>query len=183
MPQLALAGLKVFEVYQAKMTTFTFRIPDWMAGRFSSSDVRSWLTQFLRNPHPLPPDPGSGYERISLTLPRELVRDVAGYLRSSPSIALRRVAAVYLCDQRAPISAPVNPPAAPVAASSPMATQAIWNSVPSGFQRRPAHDNRVPTPPIGQKVVSLLVQALIYVFIVGALIFFGVHKNGTQKPA
>lgn len=74
------------------MTTFTMRIPDSMAGRLSSSEMRSWLTQFLRNPHPLPPDPGSGYERISLTLPRGLVQTAAFNLRCSPSQALRRLA-------------------------------------------------------------------------------------------
>jgi hypothetical protein len=74
------------------MATFTFRIPDSMAGRLSSSEVRSWLSQFLRNPRPLPPDPGSGYERISLTLPRGLVQTVAFDLRCSPSQALRRLA-------------------------------------------------------------------------------------------
>jgi hypothetical protein len=74
------------------MATFTFRIPDSMAGHLSSAEMRSWVKEFLRNPHPLPPDPGSGYERISLTLPRSLVQTVAFDLRCSPSQALRRLA-------------------------------------------------------------------------------------------
>jgi hypothetical protein len=74
------------------MATFTFRIPDSMAGRLSSAEMRSCLTQFLRNPYPLPPDPGFGYERTSLTLLRELVRDIPGYLRRPPNQALRRLA-------------------------------------------------------------------------------------------
>jgi hypothetical protein len=78
------------------MATFTFRIPDSMAGRLSSPEVRSWLSQFLRNPRPLPPDPGSGYERISLTLPRGLVQTVAFDLRCTPSQALRRLALEHL---------------------------------------------------------------------------------------
>jgi len=78
------------------MATFTFRIPDLMAGHLSSAEMRSWLTQFLRNPHPLPPDPGSGYERISLTLPRGLVQTLAFDLRCPPSQALRRLAHEHL---------------------------------------------------------------------------------------
>jgi hypothetical protein len=78
------------------MATFTFRIPDSMAGHLSSAEMRSWLTQFLRNPHPLPPDPGSGYERISLTLPSGLVQTLAFDLHCPPSQALRRLAREYL---------------------------------------------------------------------------------------
>jgi hypothetical protein len=74
------------------MATFTFRVPDSMAGRLSSSEMRFWLTQFLRNPHPLPPDPGSGYERISLILLKGMVQTAAFNLRCSPSQALRRLA-------------------------------------------------------------------------------------------
>lgn len=76
--------------------TFTFRIPDNMVGRLSSGEMRSWLTQFRRNPHPLPPDPGSGYERISLTLPRGLVQTAAFDLRCTESEALRRLAHEHL---------------------------------------------------------------------------------------
>jgi hypothetical protein len=165
------------------MATFTFRIPDSMTGRLNSAEMRAWLTQFLRNPHPLPPDPGSGYERISLTLPRELVRDVAGYLRCPPSTALRRVAAVYLGVQRDPTTAPVNPPTIPVAASAPRPTQANRTPVPEGYWRKAGHDTPDPTPPIGEMVVSLFVQALIWVLIVGALLFFTARKNKAPETA
>jgi len=83
------------------MATFTFRIPDDMAGHLNSGEVRSWLTQYLRNPYSLPPDPGSGYERVSLTLPRELVGRHGRYLRCSPSKALRRLAQSQLSPSRA----------------------------------------------------------------------------------
>src|SRR5271157_4017982 len=86
----------VFIVPHLTMATFTFRIPDSMAGHLSSSEMRSWLTEFLRNPHPLPPDPGSGYERISLTLPKGLVQTAAFNLRCPPSRALRRLAQEHL---------------------------------------------------------------------------------------
>jgi hypothetical protein len=163
--------------------TFTFRIPDGMAGRLSSAEMRTWLTQYLRNPHPLPRDPGSGYERTSLTLPRELVRDVAGYLRCSPSIALRRVAAVYLGGLQAPIPAPVNPPIIPVAASAPRPSQANRNPVPEGSWRKAGHDTPDPTPPTGEMVVSLLIQGLVWVLIVGALLFFTARKNEGPNAA
>ena len=78
------------------MATFTFRIPDSVTGRLSSAQMRSWLADFLRQPHALPADPGSGEERISLTLPKEAVSDAASLLRCSPSCALRRVAAERL---------------------------------------------------------------------------------------
>jgi hypothetical protein len=67
-----------------------------MVGRIGSAEMRSWLTQFLRNPHPLPSDPGSGHRRISLTLPSGLVRNAAFNLRCSPSEALRRLAREHL---------------------------------------------------------------------------------------
>ena len=33
------------------MATFTVRVPDSMAGRLSSVEMRTWLTQFLRSPY------------------------------------------------------------------------------------------------------------------------------------
>jgi len=74
------------------MDTFTFRVPDSLAGRLSSVQMRAWLADFLRQPHILPADPGSGEERVSLTLPSEVVRHAATFLRCSQSVALRRIA-------------------------------------------------------------------------------------------
>jgi hypothetical protein len=73
--------------------TFTFRLPNSLADQVSSGQMRSWIAEFLRQPHPLPQDPGSGPSRVSLTLPEDSVRAVAGHLRCSPSEALRRLAA------------------------------------------------------------------------------------------
>ena len=78
------------------MGTLTFRIPQGLAGRLTSARMQSWLADFLRQPHVLPADPGSGEERISLTLPGESVRAAAGFLRCSSSAALRRIAAERL---------------------------------------------------------------------------------------
>jgi len=74
------------------METFTFRIPESLAARVSSAEMRTWLGDFLRQPYHLPADPGPGGARMSLTLPEALVQAVAGYLRCSASTALRRVA-------------------------------------------------------------------------------------------
>ena len=54
--------------------------------------MRSWLEAFLREPHPLPPDPGPGYERISMTLSQGVVNAVSAHLGCSASAALRRIA-------------------------------------------------------------------------------------------
>ncbi len=75
-----------------RMETFTFRVPESLAGRLSSVQMRAWLADFLRQPHILPADPGSGEERVSLTLPSEVVRHAATFLRCSQSVALRRIA-------------------------------------------------------------------------------------------
>lgn len=74
------------------MTIFTLRTTATLGSQLSSGQMRSWIAEFLRRPHPLPPDPGAGEDRISLNLPRESVRDLAGFLHCSSSSALRRLA-------------------------------------------------------------------------------------------
>ncbi len=81
---------------RARIATFTIRVPVRLTARLNSAEMRSWLADFLRQPHALPADPRSGQERISLTLPPQLVRDVASFLSCSPSAALRRIAAERL---------------------------------------------------------------------------------------
>jgi len=110
------------------MATFTLRIPDSMAGRLSSGEMRSWLTEFLRNPHPLPPDPGSGYERISLTLSKGLVQTAAFNLRCPPSQALRRLAQEHLGPLER-VSTPSEPFFCPT--SLPAAGNSLWRSAPA----------------------------------------------------
>lgn len=74
------------------MTTFTLRAAASLTERLSSADVRSWLEDFVRDPRLLPPDPGSGPGRVSLTLPKDVVSAVANYLHCTRSSAIRRVA-------------------------------------------------------------------------------------------
>jgi hypothetical protein len=74
------------------MTTFTFRAPNQLAANLRSAEMRSWLDDFVRQPHALPIDPGSGGGRISLTLPESTVKSVAAYCQCGISSALRRIA-------------------------------------------------------------------------------------------
>jgi hypothetical protein len=163
--------------------TFTFRIPDSMAGRLSSAGMRAWLTQFRRSPYPLPQDPGSGSERISLTLPRELVRDVAGYVHCSASIALRRVAAAHLNVQGAPkMSAPYRPSGrSPIAAPKPT-TSHLHMSL-NGYQIGTEQDNFAVNATAQEISASLWVPILIGGLIVGALMFFGTGEIGAPELA
>src|SRR5580692_4350705 len=89
------------------MTIFTLRTTATLASQLSSGQMRSWITEFLRRPHALPPDPGAGDYRISLNLPNESVRDLAGLLHCSSSSALRRLALNALRSCPA-VSAPSN---------------------------------------------------------------------------
>jgi hypothetical protein len=74
------------------MTEFTVRTTTTLGSQLNSAQMRSWIAEFLRQPHRLPPDPGAGEHRSSLSLPGESVRDLAAYLRCSSSSALRRLA-------------------------------------------------------------------------------------------
>lgn len=85
-----------FSPLETQMTTFTLRAPEEITTRLTSAEMRSWLHDFICQPYPLPPDPGSGYGRISLTLPADAVNAIATYSNSSTSSALRRIAATRL---------------------------------------------------------------------------------------
>jgi len=74
------------------MTTFTLRASEALAGRLSSAEMRSWLEDFLRYPHALPADPGSGRGRVSLTLSENAVNAVTEYCQCQVSSVLRRIA-------------------------------------------------------------------------------------------
>jgi hypothetical protein len=50
--------------------------------------MRFWLADFVRFPSLLPSDPGSGDERISLTLPTTFVRHVAGIYTALGTLAV-----------------------------------------------------------------------------------------------
>jgi hypothetical protein len=104
------------------MTTFTFRAPEEITTSLTSAEMRSWLHDFIHQPHSLPPDPGSGYGRVSLTLPADAVNAVATYSNSSTSSALRRIAVARLglrsLSSPEDYSAPHRSPAAPASGRS-----------------------------------------------------------------
>ena len=158
------------------MMTFTFRIPDSMAGRLCSAEMRSWLTWFLRNPHPLPPDPGSGYERTSLTLPRELVLAVSQQLRCSPSTALRRLAQEHLSPSRA--SAIISPPV-PRPAPFPAQAQTSRTAPPV-----PRHTIATGSRSISQQdKVAAAIGQLIAGALSLAIVFLILYVSGKLKSA
>ena len=161
------------------MATFTFRIPDSMAGRLSSAEVRSWLSLYLANSLPLPPDPGAGQERISLTLPDNLVHKAACCVGCSPSTFLRRLAAANLGPRRAPMSPQATHSAKPAGMRVPEAAQGVWRPQPSQYRPTPVHDNLAPTPTAGDAFISVLVQVLILGFVVAGALLFGARKSGT----
>jgi hypothetical protein len=72
--------------------TYTLRTTTALGGQLSSGQMRSWIAEFLRRPHPLRADPGAGEYRTSLNLSDESVRELAELLRCSSSSALRRLA-------------------------------------------------------------------------------------------
>lgn len=125
------------------MMTFTFRISTDVAQRLSSSEMRSWITEFLGRPQALPPDPGPGEARISLTLPGESVRDLARLLGCSPSAALRRLAVEHLGDSAQTTGAkPTASQASSKATNLRIATAASKTSV----QRAPGLPSRAMPP-------------------------------------
>lgn len=142
-----------------------------MVGRLSSGEMRSWLAQFLRNPYPLPPDPGSGYERISLTLPRELVGGVAEYLRCSPSEALRSLAQERLAPSRS-----VRVPSEPVfRATSP---QAVGSASQWRVPARPAvMGGQSPEETLGRAVTELIASVITLALVLLMAYFISKSKK------
>jgi len=107
------------------MATFTFRISEDLRTHLNSAKMRSWIAEFISNPRQVPPDPGPGDGRISLTLPSDNVREVAALLHCEPSCALRRLAAERVGLISKPASASIPKPAiVPHATAAPKATTA-----------------------------------------------------------
>ena len=148
------------------MTTFTLRSSGSLAEHLSSAKMRSWIKEFLDQPHALPPDPGAGEDRISLTLPAESVRGLAGFLRCSPSEALRRLA--LEATQPSPVvSAAQRELEARHGSWSPLEASP-WISSEVGSQDR--------VPVTGQQMMGLIVSALIPLLSFGVLFFLSSRK-------
>jgi hypothetical protein len=140
------------------MTTFTLRAPEEITRRLTSAEMRSWLHDFIYQPHPLPPDPGSGYGRISLTLPADVVNAVATYSKSDVSSALRRIAAERLG---------VVDPSGPQGYRTDPQTTAVPGS-------RISHDNFKS----GDEIAGALISLFIWIMFVGVAIFI---SSGRKK--
>ena len=110
------------------MNTFTFRIPDQWAGRLDSVQLRAWLAEYLRQPKELPPDPGPGDARISLSLPRRAVRVLAAMHDVPVSVALRRLVALH---EAALVGTAVVPPPVQALPGSPARLPAPGLSLPA----------------------------------------------------
>ena len=78
------------------MAIVTFRIPDQWTGKVDSRSARRWLVAYLKHPVLLPPDPGAGKVRISISLPNHLMKIVKTAKEDSPSGSLRRIIAANL---------------------------------------------------------------------------------------
>ena len=157
------------------MVTFTFRIPVTLAGRLNSAQMRSWLADFVRCPNSLPPDPGSGKERVSLTLPEDLVREAAGYLRCSPSTALRRIAAERLGLRQATTAVRMTYSPAVTAAKPLGAMVTLRNSDSSAFGDSSDLDH-ASTPSRGYQLASCLIQLVFQLVIWGGWLWFQSRK-------
>ena len=141
------------------MTTFTLRAPEEITARLTSAEMRSWLHAFICQPHPLPPDPGSGYGRVSLTLPADAVNAVATYSKSAVSSALRRIAAERLGVEslRSPQVYSADHPA---------------RAIPSSGR---SHDKFQS----GDEIAGMLISFVIWIIFIGIAIFVASSRRKT----
>jgi len=149
------------------MTTFTFRISNSLAGRTSSARMRAWIAEFLQHAHPLPPDPGPGEDRISLTLPGEQVRQLAGFLRCSPSEALRRLA----------LEATRPSPEVLAAQRELEARHGVWTPPDALRRARSKTGSRELTPELEQQILGLIVSAVIWALALGVWFLLSYRKG------
>ena len=139
------------------MTTFTLRASEEITARLTSAEMRSWLHDFICQPHALPQDPGSGYGRVSLTLPVDAVNTVATYSKSAVSSALRRIAAERLG---------VETPSGLQVYSANHPTRAIRSSSRS-------HDNSQR----GNEIAAALIHLLAWVMFIGISVVLAARKR------
>jgi hypothetical protein len=162
----------------AIVTTFTLRVSDSLAADLSSARMRALVDAFLRQPHPLPRDPGPGYERISLTLTETSVNAAAAYLQCSASSALRRIA--------------IGEPGDPRRASIPNGPFPNMMPAPASIRRTTPNlalnPQRTETSPRGsaskgQSIAGALIQFLCSALFLGVWLFFISRKKKSAKGA
>jgi hypothetical protein len=149
------------------VTTFTLRVSDFLAANLTSATMRASVDAFLWQPHPLPTDPGPGYERISLTLTETSVGAAAAYLQCSASSALRRIAIDALGGPRRGGATPkVCLPNTSAPASIPWKDTATQGNASQG-----------------QAIAGALIQFLCSVLFVGGWLFFISRKKRSVNGA
>ena len=74
------------------MTSFSLRIPATLVPHVNSAQMSTWIAEFLRRQHPLPPDPGPGEDRVCLSFPKKSLDALVQVIGCSRSEALRRIA-------------------------------------------------------------------------------------------
>jgi len=133
-----------------------------MAKFLDSAQMRSWLEEYLHAPHALPHDPGAGDERVSLTLPQDLVTAVSGHLRCSTSAALRRIAVEQV-------------------GASEIESHQAESDYNTHFTTG-ARSEHPDTSSQAGTMAGLLVHAFLWILFMGAWLFFRSRKSkGTQE--
>lgn len=162
------------------MTTFTLRVSDSLAAGLNSAQMRDWLDAFLRQPHPLPHDPGPGDERVSLTLTENSVHAAAANLKCPASSALRRIAIERLGIPR-PAVAPVLlvlDPGMPTTVTP--GRQADRDRIPGARGPGTIPQNRALN---GDEMAGALIQFLLCVLLLGGWHFLNFSKKKDAKAA
>jgi len=105
----------------------------------------------------LPPDPGSGYGRVSLTLPADVVNAVATYSQSAISSALRRIAV-----ERLGVGSPSEQQVYRVTGST--------GTIPNAGR---SHDNSQA----GNEIAAALICFLVWIVFIGISVFVASRKK------
>jgi len=133
------------------METFTLRVPPGWQRSLDSSRMRAWLADYLRQPGPLPLDPGPGDARVSLSLPRRPVKVLAALLECSVSASLRRLSVGRL--QPLPPSRGASPNLLPGRLQAPRRAESV---LPVPRPERPAFVQPEPGPFVTAEAGSAL---------------------------
>jgi len=112
------------------MSRVTIRIPTSWSGRVDTRRVKDWLGGFLRKPRALPPDPGSGPERVCLSIPARALKALEVVTNESRSVGLRRLMASQL--PVVPVASASVPLLAPVKVAHSVAARRLSPSFAAG---------------------------------------------------
>ncbi len=107
--------LCAFSCFGGALMAIKLRIPDAWAGRVHSAWVRAQLQAFFQRPYALPPDPGAGSARVSLSISPRALKVLEGVTGDSASAGLRRLIAAQPALPSAP-TMPVFPRSRPALA-------------------------------------------------------------------